>query len=152
MTLCGMRCFARVRTNEINPVHHTAYLHYSNLQILVKGFLLDIIVKMAKISTFRQRVVGISNYADAVEQCIAGQRVVLRRDPNNAYDKNAIEVLAGGRRIGFISRDEAETLAPAMVKGDKVEAVIDQITGGTYSKPNIGILLKITLTPASIRY
>ena len=95
---------------------------------------------------------GVSNYADAVEQCIAGQRVVLRRDPDNAYDKNAIEVLVSGRRIGFISRDEAETLAPAMDMGDKVEAVIDQITGGTYSKPNIGILLKITLTPASIRY
>ena len=89
--------------------------------------------KMAKISTFRQRVVGVSNYAGAMEQYIAGQRVVLRRDSDNAYDKNAIEVLASGRRIGFISRDEAETFAPAMDKGDKVEAVIDHITGGIYS-------------------
>lgn len=107
---------------------------------------------MAKISIFKQRVVGVSNYAGAVEQCTAGQRVVLRRDPYNAYDENAIKVLASGRQIGFISRDEAETLAPAMDQGDKVEAVIEQITGGTYNKSNIGIILKITLTPASIRY
>ena len=107
---------------------------------------------MAKISIFRQRVVGTSNYTGAVAQCAAGQRAVLRRDPYNAYDENAIKVLAGGRLIGFISRDEAETLAPAMDHGDKAEAVIDQVTGGTHGKPNLGIILKITLTPASMRY
>ena len=65
---------------------------------------MDVNVKMAKISTFRQRVAGVSHYPDAVEQCITGQAVVLRRDPHNAYDENAIEVLSGGRRIGHISR------------------------------------------------
>ena len=107
---------------------------------------------MAKVSTFRQRVVGVSRYADAVERCFEGQNAELVRDPGNIHDRNAIEVCVGGQQTGFISRYEAETLAPAMDGGDKVEAFVDQITGGTYDKPSIGIILKITLTPASIRY
>ena len=53
-------------------------------------------------------------------------------------------------QIGFISRDEAEGLAPAMDHGDRVEAHIDKLTGGTPDKSTTGVILQVTITPASL--
>ena len=99
---------------------------------------------MAKVSTFKTHVAGVSYRQDAVARCHEGQPAALLRDPDNRHDKNAIEVWAGNEQIGFISRDEATTLAPAMDQGDKVEAVIDRVLEG-----DVGLFvdLAVTLTP-----
>lgn len=40
--------------------------------------------------------------------------VQLTREPNNSHDGNALKVMFGGRHIGYIPRERAALLAPAM--------------------------------------
>ena len=100
---------------------------------------------MAKVSTFRTYVAGVSYRQDAVARCFEGQVVELTRDPHNAHDKNAVEVWAGREHIGFINRDEARVMAHQMDIGTKYEAAIDRVFDG-----DGGILcvdLRVTVTP-----
>lgn len=69
---------------------------------------------MAKVSTFNTKVVGVSYYQSVIRECYEGQPVDLVRNPTNEYDENAIEVNVRGSRIGHLSGDEAEGLAPFM--------------------------------------
>jgi hypothetical protein len=56
-----------------------------------------------------------------------GTSITLRRDPTNAYDKNAIKVLYGsGEHIGFIPKTFASTLAPLMDRGLKTSASVKE--------------------------
>lgn len=43
--------------------------------------------------------------------------IILRREPDNDYDSNAIAVYADGAHGGYIPKDDAETLAPLMDSG-----------------------------------
>ncbi|RSH83079.1 uncharacterized protein EHS24_006736 [Apiotrichum porosum] len=62
--------------------------------------------------TMRTDVVGIQHYAGLVG---AGEFVVLRRQPNNPYDANAVQVInAAGTQVGHIPRAVAGRLAPLM--------------------------------------
>ena len=92
-------------------------------------------------------VAGVSYRQDAVSRCHEGQTVQLIRNPSNTYDRNAIEVHAG-EQIGFIPRDEAETLALYLdfYGQDSVEATIDRLTGGTGDKPTIGVIVDIQVS------
>lgn len=63
-----------------------------------------------------QHVAGESFYQEALERAGGGRdedgvlcpqhRAVLRRDPANEFDKNAVEVLINGERVGHIPRGE----------------------------------------------
>ena len=106
---------------------------------------------MAKVSTFTTRVAGPQFHQEAISRCFEGQPVNLVRDPDNQNDKNAIEVWCGGHQIGFITRDEASSMAPAIDGGDLVEAKIERVIGGTPEKPITGAILLCTLTPSSLR-
>ena len=106
---------------------------------------------MAKVSTFRTMVSGVSYRQEMVARCWQGAGVKLIRKPRNIHDENAIEVhVVHKGQIGIIPREIAEGLAPAMDDGDKVEARIAELTGGTHDKPPRGVILQITVTPASL--
>ena len=103
---------------------------------------------MAKVSTFRTTVAGVSYRQEIVARCWQGAGVKLIRNSRNRHDKNAIEVHVFHRgHIGFIPREEAESLAPFIDGGGKAEAYIAELTGGTPDKPTIGVILQVTLTP-----
>ena len=54
----------------------------------------------------------------------------LKRDPENPYDPNAVQVLFGEtRQLGFLSRQVAQTIAPLLDSGTRVQCEIAQITG-----------------------
>lgn len=60
------------------------------------------------------KIVGVRYYRGYAS---VGERVLLRREPNNPYDKNAIRVdNVMGQQIGHIGRHMAARLAPYMVK------------------------------------
>jgi hypothetical protein len=50
-----------------------------------------------------------------------GEEVTLIREPNNAYDKNAIRVVSGGELVGRINKDQAVKVAVIL---DKLEDAI----------------------------
>ncbi|OCF32964.1 DNA repair protein Rad5 [Kwoniella heveanensis BCC8398] len=62
--------------------------------------------------TFRTDVVGVQYYRGLVGK---GEYVMLRRQPNNQYDPNAVQVInAGGTQVGHIPRAVAGRLAELM--------------------------------------
>ncbi len=57
-----------------------------------------------------------------------GQRLLLRREPDNPYDEKAIEVFTeGGEKVGYIPRDRNEVISSIMDQGIPVHAVVFSI-------------------------
>lgn len=72
------------------------------------------------------------------------QILMLRREPENTHDKNAIKVIWVDIHIGYIPAGTAEKLAPLMDDGKlQFYGVITEITGGTEEKTNKGINIEI---------
>jgi hypothetical protein len=78
-------------------------------------------------TTLRTKVAGVTfngrqGFIAYVAKNMQNSFVTLRRDPNNAYDKNAIQVIAvvkNGKNVqlGFVPKELAKALAPAMDQG-----------------------------------
>jgi len=72
---------------------------------------------------FKFPIVGESHYQAALEK-IAGKRseegtdlqccAVLTAEPDNPYDKNAVAILIGGTKVGYLSRDVAGDFRSAL--------------------------------------
>lgn len=46
----------------------------------------------------------------------AGEVVTLKREPTNAYDKNAVQVFARGTMVGYLSAKQVSPIAAVMDK------------------------------------
>ncbi len=73
--------------------------------------------------SFPTEVVGESHYQRAImAQCGSHTRdgveheciATVRPDPSNSFDPDAVEVLIGGQRVGFLSREEAPRMKVAL--------------------------------------
>jgi hypothetical protein len=74
-------------------------------------------------------IAGAAAFHDDVLQSAAavpGAPLALRRDPANEHDPNAIAVLLAGsdQQLGFVPRDVAASLAPALDAGRAWSAVV----------------------------
>jgi len=83
------------------------------------------------------KIVGVQHYDGVVSD---REEVVLRRQPTNMYDRNAIQVLnIRGEQIGHVPREMASLLAPVMDRFDgtelRVEGHIPRGSGNVYSIP-----------------
>ena len=56
-----------------------------------------------------------------------GDKLLLKREPENRHDANAIRVEWNGRQLGFVPRAENRALAAAMDRGEKVEARVARL-------------------------
>lgn len=89
-------------------------------------------------------IVGESNYQRALNSIAGGKTddrgghnipvtIRLQREPNNPYDKNAVQCLIEGKLVGYINRDDAarlqELLRKCEKRGEKAE-VAGHIVGG----------------------
>ncbi len=109
------------------------------------------------LNKFDFEIVGESSYQDALHRVRASASkkdsrgyavatVVLRREPSNRYDANAIEVIHPNHgRIGYVPKDEADRLRPyfeglrnAGLGGAACDAVL---LGGGRDRPSIGAFL-----------
>ena len=76
--------------------------------------------------------------------------VTLQREKNNAYDNNAIQIVASVRNkgaavIGYINRELAAAIAPLMDKGSTIASGFKAITGGGAPYINYGFNLVISV-------
>lgn len=74
-----------------------------------------------------------------------GWPLVIRRQPDNPHDRNAIALYwRDGRQVGFLGRSIAESLAPQIDGGSTVEVFLTEVTG---AEPgfNLGANLRIEL-------
>lgn len=60
--------------------------------------------------------------------------VILSREKDNPYDKNAIKVVADYQHIGYLKASVAEEVAPVIDNGEKVYVEILNVTGGNEKK------------------
>jgi hypothetical protein len=90
-------------------------------------------------------VVGVTfdNRQDVVRQLSEGERLWLVRQPDNAYDHNAIQVQReNGEAIGFLARGLASSLAPYLDRlEDPLPAIVAYILGGEV----LGVRINFTL-------
>ena len=111
--------------------------------------------QQAKGSTFR--AVGVT--ADNGQRKLAylkgfaldDLQIGFRREPQNKYDSNAIEVLVKINslnkyaRVGYMPHVLAVKMAAVMDKGVKIGAKLLGIIGGYGSKENLGLLVSIAV-------
>ncbi len=76
--------------------------------------------------------------------------VTLRREPENAADKNAVQVIAtvrgkGSAVMGYLNRQLAAAIAPLLDKGKAVASSFRAITGGAECYLNYGLNISIAV-------
>lgn len=92
-------------------------------------------------------IVGESHCAEHVQaiQGLYGERefeIVLRADPHNPYDANAVAVLVHDERVGYLPRGMAVDWQPMILAAEAKGIVIRGkavVLGGTPDKPNLGV-------------
>ena len=86
---------------------------------------------------------GSSRQAEIV-RCRPGERIELRREPNNRHDANAVAVhTARGVQIGHIARDQSRWIGGKIDKGVHVIAIVERVHGGEPGKPSRGVLIRV---------
>jgi HIRAN domain len=75
------------------------------------------------------------------EAVTPGRPLELRRDPGNAHDPNATMVLAGGEQAGWVPRELAAELAPALDAGERWTAVVLRERRATPRDPRTGLTM-----------
>ena len=91
---------------------------------------------------FITNVAGVSFRQDEVKRCKIGDKTKLVREPHNEYDKNAIAVFVGGRKIGFIPKKRNSELASFMDAGGVIETRLLEFTGGVDDFPIVGAVIE----------
>jgi hypothetical protein len=89
---------------------------------------------------YRQRLIE--------EWVSAGDLLTLKREWENEHDPNAIAVMVNTgeideKKIGYISRDLAEDLAPIMDGGQEIDCFVLAVTGGEIDKPTRGVNVEL---------
>lgn len=57
-----------------------------------------------------------------------GDRLELMREPDNAYDANAVSVSWQGRKLGYVPRRENAALAWGLDRGERLQARISRLS------------------------
>jgi hypothetical protein len=90
-------------------------------------------------------VAGARHHADALAAATLapGDRLELRREPDNPHDANAIAVHAAGAHLGFVPRELAEELAPALDGGEIRSAIVLREHSASPRDPRTGLTMLI---------
>lgn len=100
-----------------------------------------------------EKVVGVTynNRQSVVRMMQVGEKVILRREPENPHDGNAIKVeRADGTQIGYLSRDVASQLARSLDKaGGEADGAVYRVIGATPNHPTRGLVVRFTV-PADL--
>ena len=89
-------------------------------------------------------VAGAARHAETLESGAAapGAPLVLRRDPGNAFDPNAIAVdTAGGAQAGWVPRELAAELAPRLDAGEPWSALVLRERRDSPRDPRTGLTM-----------
>ncbi len=66
------------------------------------------------------RVAGQKYYDDPAAELPIGSRVLLRAEPSNAHDENAVEVLVHDRKLGYVPRQYSRLVAGHVARGTRL--------------------------------
>jgi hypothetical protein len=80
--------------------------------------------------------------------------VVLEREPERLGDRDAVRVSVRGKRVGYVARDIAVTLSPAMAEAQSERLVVPGVVrGGRHTSPHLSLLVWLSRSehPALVR-
>jgi hypothetical protein len=97
--------------------------------------------------TDRVKGVTFEGRQNVVAQLSVGEKLLLRREPQNPHDKNAIRVeRVDGQQVGYIDRELAFHLAYPFDKyGKPVPATVVELTGGRDSGTYRGVRIRFPI-------
>ena len=88
------------------------------------------------------------HHADALQTVLPGDPLVLRRDPENPHDPNAVAVdTAAGEQVGWVPRDLAIDVAAGLDVGKPWSALVLREQRASPRDPRTGITMR--LAPAA---
>jgi HIRAN domain len=97
--------------------------------------------------TWRTHVAGVtfpntdgSNRQEIIRALKIGDRVALRREFTNEYDRNAIAVVAEAGQVGYVPAAVADKLVRI---GFETAATVLAVKGGTPQAPTMGVDINI---------
>ena len=102
------------------------------------------LVRNGKILTTIQGIIYHKNYKEIITRLEIGTQVILKPEPDNPYDCNAIAVYWENDRIGYVAKKDIPAIMPC-VSDDGTIAVIDKIADnfiGIYVHPTFTFLGK----------
>jgi len=94
--------------------------------------------------TYSADVVGLNhnNRKALLLEVNIGDELVLERDYQNQYDRNAVEVRHGGAVLGYLRRDTATIIAPRIDSGSTATAIATGVDRGTNPSLSLSISLE----------
>ena len=109
-----------------------------------------------KLSTIQTRAAGVTygNRQKLLERLARYSpediTVQLRREQDNAHDKNAVQVVAavkgkGSAVLGYLNKQLAAAVAPLMDKGAEIVSRFKAVTGGEERYLNYGLNIEIAV-------
>ncbi len=104
----------------------------------------DPFATIGEANAFFTKIVGVSfeGRQDLVAGLQEGFDLALERQANNPHDSNAIAVRYGALQVGFLKKEIAKHLAPAMDAGARYAARIESITGGGTRNSGVNIYVQ----------
>ena len=95
------------------------------------------------------KVVGVTfeNRQKVVALLTEREQVYLIREPDNAFDSNAVMVVRWDhQQFGYLNRELAKDLAPRMDRyGRFIKGTVSRLTGGNYPGSSLGVLIRFYL-------
>ena len=92
-------------------------------------------------------IAGFTYYdgVDVFEDLKIGAQLVFKREPENAYDPNAVAIYYGEHKLGFVPRDENETLKKFLDLGysDLFEVKISQVSPDANPEKQVRVVVRI---------
>jgi single-stranded-DNA-specific exonuclease len=90
---------------------------------------------------FNTKIVGVTfeGRQDVIAGLQPGAELELVRQPENAFDANAVAVHFGRLQLGFVKKAIAARIAPNMDAGERYRAEIKHITGGGTRSAGVNI-------------
>jgi single-stranded-DNA-specific exonuclease len=85
--------------------------------------------------TFFTKLVGVTfeGRQRIIRSLTIGQELYFRREPNNPYDSNCVNVVtSGGLSVGYIAKDKNSQLAADLDAGKRYVVHVSSITGGGF--------------------
>ena len=102
---------------------------------------------MKKTNEFYSKINGstfVPNGQQLISQLKSGDELLLEREPENTYDKNAIRVMNSSKqKLGFIPKDTAANLSKNIDNNDIVKVSVSEVTGGGTKNVGCNILIQI---------
>ena len=108
------------------------------------------IIKIPSVFVYDTKVVGVSKpnsdgtsrQAIIQREVVEGDHMQLKAEPANPHDPNAVQVCSKfGNQVGYLSRDMAEKVKPALDHGTEIHVKASWVSGEKMS----GVGLRIEL-------